>query len=315
MKFPSIALIAFATSGADARRLLPSTTTPNEHLVRTPSDKYISKAIRTLIQGAPISQDWVRNFRDEAETARTLIQGSIYQSAAQITQKIKIDEIKAFVMEAAKTSGVTEAQVKTAIGESNSNLSPSAKKIMEPAVQSKIHLELNRIRVAALTKAKHIDSHLQGFDAAEKKSISVLAIDMQSAFDIVAADLTGLSTEAVHSAMQGLTISGGKLVAITGSSKAAETETAKKLQSQLPAILTKLGSIQKESRAAATSALSSKVELANALRDSDSEKAEEPKKAAEKKAEDVQKTVEKKVGEVTGAKKPTTRRLRGFNYL
>ena len=96
---------------------------------------------------------------------------------------------------------------------------------------------------------------------------------MDSAFDSVAADLTGLTTGAVHSAMQQLTLSGSKLVAVKGLSKTTvETHTAKKLQSKLPVILSKLSAIAKESKAAATSTLSSKVQLANVLRGSQSRK-------------------------------------------
>merc|ERR1712093_352805 len=177
-------------------------------------------------------------------------------------------------MEAAKTTGLSEAQVAAAVGEKRSNFSPSAKKIMDPEAQKKIALRLKAVRAAALAKAWHIDSNMKGFDEAEKKLISAIAVDMGEAFDSVAAHLTGLTTEAVHSTMQGLTLSNGKLVAIakaktdsttTTTKDASETEAVQKLQSKLPAILSKLNTIKYESLAAAKSALSSKVQLANVL--------------------------------------------------
>jgi len=204
-----------------------------------------------------------RNLRGKTET--------------QLAEKqFEADDVKVFIMEAAKTTGLSEAQVAAAVGEKRSNFSPSAKKIMDPEAQKKIALRLKAVGAAALAKAWHIDSNMKGFDEAEKKLISAIAVDMGEAFDSVAAHLTGLTTEAVHSTMQGLTLSNGKLVAIakaktdsttttTTTKDASETEAVQKLQSKLPAILSKLNTIKYESLAAAKSALSSKVQLANVL--------------------------------------------------
>jgi len=177
-----------------------------------------------------------------------------FTTEAQIGQKLEADDVKAFIMEAAKISGVSQAQVEADIG-AQQNSSVSAQKIMEPAVQSKIQHALRGIKVAAEAAAWHKDSNLKGFDVPEKKAISTIATDMDGAFDRIAADLTGLTTGAVHNAM----------LAMKG-------PVYKKLQSKLPAVVSKLTAIANESRAAAMSALSSKVQLANVLRGSQSRK-------------------------------------------
>merc|ERR1711924_68081 len=172
---------------------------------------------------------------------------------------IERDEVKAFLAEAAKASGLTEGEVYDAIGTSDN---ADANKIMEPAVQAKINNALKEIKAASLADAWHtgINDASSGLGDTEQQAAAKISTDMDATFNTPAASATHSTAQAVKLEMKRLKLLGNKLAPKDGSVELSAL--GKRLESKYPTqIAPELAAIAAESREKTYDALSSHDEL------------------------------------------------------